>query len=183
MEHVADEPVHKELRDNLMRAVTTASSLEAEQDSGAKKPWGIQLLKLESCTNLQSRVLELEKTKASQDEESLGEDASKQEWIEAIDVDEDITLVNVQANAKMFDANKDLGGEEAKRVVIQELNEFPTTTTTIPKQKSQDKGKGIVVEEPVKPKKKDQIRLDEEAALKLQAEFDEEQRLTRERES
>nr|GEZ83172.1 hypothetical protein [Tanacetum cinerariifolium] len=43
-----------------------------------------------------------------------------------------------------------------------------------------DKGKGIMIEEPVKPKKKDQIRLDEEAALKLQAEFDKEERLARE---
>ncbi|GJX47306.1 hypothetical protein Tco_0272496, partial [Tanacetum coccineum] len=35
---------------------------------------------------------------------------------------------------------------------------------------------------PVKPmKKKDQIRLDEETALKLQAEFDEEERLAREK--
>nr|GFC90500.1 hypothetical protein [Tanacetum cinerariifolium] len=34
--------------------------------------------------------------------------------------------------------------------------------------KSQDKGKAIMIEELVKPKKKDQIRLDEEAELKLQ---------------
>nr|GFB91897.1 hypothetical protein [Tanacetum cinerariifolium] len=34
-----------------------------------------------------------------------------------------------------------------------------------------------MLEEPVKPKKKDQIRLDEEAAKKLQAKFDEEERL------
>nr|GEX04818.1 hypothetical protein [Tanacetum cinerariifolium] len=93
----------------------------------------------------------------SSNEKSLGEDASKQERIEAIDADEDITMVNVQADAKMFNADKDLGGEE-------------------------DKDKGIMVEEPVKHKKKDQIRLDEEATLKLQAEFDEEQRLARERE-
>nr|GEY03193.1 hypothetical protein [Tanacetum cinerariifolium] len=33
MEHVADEAVHKELGDSLVRAATTASSLEAEQDS------------------------------------------------------------------------------------------------------------------------------------------------------
>nr|GFA00783.1 hypothetical protein [Tanacetum cinerariifolium] len=66
-------------------------------------------------------------------------------------------------------------------VVIQEPSESLTTTTTIPKQKSQDKGKGIMVEEPIKHKKKDQIRIDEETALKLQAEFDEEQRLTKER--
>nr|GEY53242.1 hypothetical protein [Tanacetum cinerariifolium] len=70
---------------------------------------------------------------------------------------------------------------KVKGVVIQEPSEFPTTTTINSKQKSQNKGKGIMVEEPVKHKKKDQIRLDEEAALKLQLEFDEEQKLTRER--
>ncbi|GKF42211.1 hypothetical protein Tco_0125553 [Tanacetum coccineum] len=32
--HVADEAIHKELGDSLVRAATTASSLEAEQDSG-----------------------------------------------------------------------------------------------------------------------------------------------------
>ncbi|GKF95219.1 hypothetical protein Tco_0287954 [Tanacetum coccineum] len=33
-EKVGDEVVHKELGDRMERAVTTASSLEAEQDSG-----------------------------------------------------------------------------------------------------------------------------------------------------
>nr|GFB83015.1 hypothetical protein [Tanacetum cinerariifolium] len=70
---------------------------------------------------------------------------------------------------------------KVKGFVIQEPSESTITITTIPKQKLQDKGKGIMVEEPVKSKKKDQIRLDEEAALKLQAEFDEEQRLVREK--
>ncbi|GJZ97182.1 hypothetical protein Tco_0669635 [Tanacetum coccineum] len=32
--NVADEAIHKELGDSLVRAATTASSLEAEQDSG-----------------------------------------------------------------------------------------------------------------------------------------------------
>nr|GFD17132.1 hypothetical protein [Tanacetum cinerariifolium] len=41
--------------------------------------------------------------------------------------------------------------------------------------------KAIMIEEPVKLKKKDQIMLDEEVALKLQAEFDKEQRLAREK--
>nr|GEZ25271.1 hypothetical protein [Tanacetum cinerariifolium] len=48
-----------------------------------------------------------------------------------------------------------------------------------------DKGKAIMIEKPMKHKKKHQIRLAEEAALKLQAElqaeFNEEQRLARER--
>nr|GEZ17494.1 hypothetical protein [Tanacetum cinerariifolium] len=34
MKHVVDEAVHKELGDSLVRATTTASSLEAEHDSG-----------------------------------------------------------------------------------------------------------------------------------------------------
>ncbi|GKG44562.1 hypothetical protein Tco_0486000, partial [Tanacetum coccineum] len=46
------------------------------------------------------------------DEQSLGEDASKQgRRISDIDVDADITLVNVQDDAEMFDVD-DLGGEE-----------------------------------------------------------------------
>nr|GEU35054.1 hypothetical protein [Tanacetum cinerariifolium] len=86
-----------------------------------------ELMKL--CTNLQTRVIDLEKTKITQANEitslkrrvkklekkqSLGKDASKQgRKINDIDADEDITLVNVQVDAKMFDANKDLGGEES----------------------------------------------------------------------
>ncbi|GJU37952.1 hypothetical protein Tco_1186306 [Tanacetum coccineum] len=43
------------------------------------------------------------RVESSGDEESLGEDASKLEKINAIDVDEDITLVNDQDDADMFD--------------------------------------------------------------------------------
>ncbi|GJZ95346.1 hypothetical protein Tco_0667549 [Tanacetum coccineum] len=171
-------------------------------------------------------------------EESLGEDASKHGRIDDIDADEEITLVSVQnVDEEMFDVNV-LDGEEVfvaeqevaanekddevnvveevvkvintaktvsaattttatittvdditlaqalmeikstkpkeKGVVIQELGE---STTTISSQQSQDKGKGILIE-PVKPmKKKDLIRLDKEATLKLQAGFDKEERL------
>nr|GFC77345.1 hypothetical protein [Tanacetum cinerariifolium] len=84
--------------------------------------------------------------------------------IDAINADVEITLVNDVDN-EMFNVD-DLGGEEVF-VVEQEV----------------DKGKGIMIEELVKPKKKDQTRLDEEATLKLQAEFNKEERLARERES
>nr|GEY12960.1 hypothetical protein [Tanacetum cinerariifolium] len=70
---------------------------------------------------------------------------------------EDITL------AQALEALK-TSKPKVKWVFIQEPSES-TTTTTIPKQKSQDMGKRIMVEEPVKPKKKEQIRLDEETAL------------------
>ncbi|GJW66709.1 hypothetical protein Tco_0121133 [Tanacetum coccineum] len=94
------------------------------------------------------------------DEESLGEDASKQGRINDIDADDDITLVSVQddADKEMFDVDA-LNGH---------LN-----ITTISSQQSQDKGKGIMIEEPVKPmKKKDLTRIDEEVALKLQVKIE-----------
>ncbi|GKA37432.1 hypothetical protein Tco_0723997 [Tanacetum coccineum] len=69
---------------------------------------------------------------------------------------------------------------KVKGVVIGEQSE--STTRTRPQQlPSKDKGKGKMVE-PEKPiKKKELIRLDEEIASKLQAEFDEEVRLAREK--
>nr|GEV18179.1 hypothetical protein [Tanacetum cinerariifolium] len=177
---VADEAVYKELDDRLVRVVTTASTLKVEQDSGdtiaqtrfenVSKLSNDSLLArgntlqsdedrmklnelMKLCTNLQTRILDLEKTKTTQameitnlkkrvkklekkqrskthklkrlykvgliarvdyskDKQSLGKDASKHEKkINDIDVDEDITLVNDQDNAEMFDVN-DLHGEE-----------------------------------------------------------------------
>nr|GFC94069.1 hypothetical protein [Tanacetum cinerariifolium] len=69
----------------------------------------------------------------------------------------------------------------AEGIVLQDPSESPTTTTTISSKKSQDKRNGIMVEEPVKLKKKDQVRRDQEVALKLQVEFADEERLARER--
>ncbi|GKE77271.1 hypothetical protein Tco_1543391 [Tanacetum coccineum] len=133
------------------------------------------------------------------DEESLGEDASKQGRIDAIDADEEITLVsvhdvNVFAGEEVFVATIDditlaqaleeikSTNPKKKGVAIQKLGESTTTISSqLSSQQSQEKGKGILIE-PVKPmKKKDQIRLDEETTLKLQAEFDEEERLAREK--
>ncbi|GJX15601.1 hypothetical protein Tco_0216433 [Tanacetum coccineum] len=179
---VTDEAIHKELGDSLVRAATTASSLEAEQDSAKVESFG--------------------------DEEDFGEDASKQgRRINAIDADEDITLVNVQDDVdnEMFDVDA-LNGEEVffagqnenvlEKVVDAAQVSTAATTITITTEeitlaqtlealktsKPKDKGKGIMIEEPVKPmKKKDLIRLDEEVALKLQAQFDEEERLAREK--
>ncbi|GKC34310.1 hypothetical protein Tco_1046694, partial [Tanacetum coccineum] len=147
------------------------------------------------------------RVESSGDEDNLGEDASKQgRRINAIDVDEDIILVSVQddADKEIFYVDA-LNGEEVfvarqnenvveevvdaaqvstaatvvKGIVIQELGK--STTITISSQQSQDKCKGILIE-PVEPmEKKDLIRLDEEVALKLQTEFDEEERLAREK--
>ncbi|GJU73673.1 hypothetical protein Tco_1265078 [Tanacetum coccineum] len=89
---------------------------------------------------------------------------------------DDITLAQALKEMKSTKPKK-------RGVVIQELGESTTTISSqLSSQQSQDKGKGIMIE-PVKliNKKKLQIRLDEETALNLQAEFDEEERLAREK--
>ncbi|GJT15628.1 hypothetical protein Tco_0874334 [Tanacetum coccineum] len=186
--HVAYEAVHKERGDSLVRATTTAYSLEAEHDSGSGPRCqetigdniaqtkfenvstqsydpllargntlrsGEDSLKLtelmELCTNLQTKVLDLEKKKTTQaneiaslkrrvkklekkrssrthklkrlykvglsarvessrDEQSLGKDASKHVRINAIDADEDITLVSV--HDMNMSADEEVGEEE-----------------------------------------------------------------------
>ncbi|GKC35901.1 hypothetical protein Tco_1048285 [Tanacetum coccineum] len=175
------------------------------------------------------------KVESSDNEESLGKDASKQGRIDAIDADEEITLVSVHDEMEVDEevvevintakliidsaqvsvavdkvstasvattvsaattttvtittvdditlaqALEEMKSTKPKKkgVVIQELGESATTKSS--QLSSQDKGKGILVE-PVKPmKKKDQISFDEETALKLQVEFDDEERLAREK--
>nr|GEV28745.1 hypothetical protein [Tanacetum cinerariifolium] len=86
---------------------------------------------------------------------------------------EEITL------AQVFKALK-TSKPKVKGIIFQEPSKT-TTTTIISSQHLQEKGKGIMIEEPMKPKKKYQINLNEEATLNLQAEFDEEERLARER--
>ncbi|GJW15501.1 hypothetical protein Tco_0019634 [Tanacetum coccineum] len=201
IENVVDEAVHKELGDSLVRVATTASSLEAEQDSGninktqskvtpnksssqgtnsGGGPWcqetigdtisqtrfesvskhsndsllvrGNTLrsdedrLKLDElmalCTTLQNWVLDLEKIKTTQHNEiaslkrrvknlekkdSLGEDTSKQGRIDAINADEEITLVsvhdvNVSASEEVFVAEQD---------VVEEVVEIINTAKVI----------------------------------------------------
>ncbi|GKB32902.1 hypothetical protein Tco_0872303 [Tanacetum coccineum] len=75
---------------------------------------------------------------------------------------------------------------KVKGVMIQEQGESTTTTTRPQQQPSKDKGKGIMVELEKPTKRKVQIKLDEEAAQRLQAELqaelEEEERLAREKE-
>ncbi|GKA03057.1 hypothetical protein Tco_0675838 [Tanacetum coccineum] len=180
------------------------------------------------------------RVESSNDEESLGEDASKQGRINAIDADEEITLVsvhdmNVSAGEEVVEevvevintakliidaAHVSVAGDivsatsvattvsvatittatintidditlaqaleemistkpKKKWIVIQELGESTVTISSqLSSQQSQDKGKGILIE---LVNKKDQILLDEETALNLQDEFDEEERLAREK--
>nr|GFA54703.1 hypothetical protein [Tanacetum cinerariifolium] len=198
--NVADEAINESKNvskfsdDSLLVGVNTPRS---DDDSLKLK----ELMEL--CTTLQSRVLALEQTKLTQANKI--DSLKRRGRISDIDADKGITLVSIH-DEQMFDVDEDLGGEEvfiknqdenvvekevdaaqakAKGIVFYEPEETTTIiTTTIPKSKSQDKGKAKMIEEPVKLKKNDQIQLDEEVALKLQAklqaEFDKEQRLARE---
>nr|GEW73641.1 hypothetical protein [Tanacetum cinerariifolium] len=213
--HVADEGVNEELDDRLVRAITTASSLEEEQDSGNIIQSDENKIKLnelmELCTTLQTRVLDLDKTKttqaleidrlkrrvkklekkqrsrtqklkrlykvgltawvdSSEDEQNLGEEV----FVDKEIADKEVNAAG-EANAASI-ATTDSAAATIKEITLaQALVEIKTTKL---------KAKMIVLQElkPVKLKKKDQIRLDEETALKLQAKFDEEeQRLERQR--
>nr|GEY26804.1 ribonuclease H-like domain-containing protein [Tanacetum cinerariifolium] len=73
---------------------------------------------------------------------------------------------------------------KAKGMVMQEPSETPTPTPIVYSQQSlkvHDKGKGIMVEEPLKMKKKDQISIDKQEAQRLQAKCNEDERLAREK--
>nr|GEU88467.1 hypothetical protein [Tanacetum cinerariifolium] len=235
IESIADEAVHEELGERLVRDATIASCLEAEHDNEQTKTTQKKEIasQHDKIASLKRRVKKLEKrnrsrthrlkrlykvslmarVESSDNEERLGEDASKQgRMINVIDVDGKITLVSVHDEVVSNDANKEmfdvdvLGCEEVfvagqnENVVEEVVNaaqvSTATTTVTITTKEItlaqalkalktlKPKMKGIIFqepEEPVKPKKKDQIRLDKEAAKKLQAEFDEEERLVREK--
>ncbi|GJV16367.1 hypothetical protein Tco_1361690 [Tanacetum coccineum] len=194
-----NEAVHKELGDRLVWVATTASSLEAEQDNVNITKTRSKATPNEASSQETTSGGGPRRVVSSGDEEDLGEDASKQgRRINAIDADKDITMVNVQDDVdnEIFDVDALTGDEvfaeqevAAKDVNLTMSEPFAptkvsaatTTTATIPTPR-----KGIVITElepePVNPKKKDvQIMLDEEAAKKLQAEFNEEERLAREK--
>nr|GEU63672.1 hypothetical protein [Tanacetum cinerariifolium] len=175
--------------DSIKRRVNKLEKKQRSRTHKIKRPYKV---------GLSARV-------ESSDDEGLGEeDASKQgRIIDDLDTDEDITLVNDQ---EMFDADKDLQGEEV--VVEQEVvaNKEPivdaaqvsatATTVTIDDitlakafealKTSKPKIRGIFIKDhedpkPVKLKKKYQILFDEEVARKLQKEINDEERLVGER--
>nr|GEW83186.1 retrovirus-related Pol polyprotein from transposon TNT 1-94 [Tanacetum cinerariifolium] len=132
-----DEAVNEEMDNSLKRAVTTTTSLDAEQDRGVNIPQSgedsLKLTKLmELCTKLQQRVLDLETTKTTQ---AMEIESLKKIRIANIDANEDITLVGTH-DEQMFDADQDLGGKEVfvtqqdEKVVEKEVDAAQTQVTT-----------------------------------------------------
>nr|GEW81628.1 hypothetical protein [Tanacetum cinerariifolium] len=186
IEHVVDEAVNEKMDDSLERAITTATSLDAEQDMGniinVHRDEDIfdvndqdYTLMFDADKDLQGEEVVVEKEVAGKDVSAIEEvnTASIVTSITAttttiaitptISMDE-ITLVKALIYIKTSRPN-------AKGIVMQEPSETPTTTLIVSSQnlsKVQDKGKGTMVEEPLKIKKKDQILFDEEVARKIQ---------------
>ncbi|GJX60823.1 hypothetical protein Tco_0292213 [Tanacetum coccineum] len=105
----------------------------------------------------------------------------------ALITDVEITLAQALAELKSAKPTTATSTRsKAKGLVIheQEQASTPTVSSQQPSQaKIQDKGKAKMIEpEPVKKlSKKDQLKLDEEVAQRLQAEFDEQERIEREK--
>nr|GEV35150.1 hypothetical protein [Tanacetum cinerariifolium] len=188
---VANEAVYKELRDRLVRAATAASSLEAEQDSGnIDKTQSKETPNKSSSQGTDSgcspRVLELEKTKTSQHN---GIDSLKRRVKKLKKRNKSRThklkrlyKVGLTARVETSDSEESLGEDASKqRRRIDAIYANKDITLGNVQDDAEMFNVDDLGEEPVKLKKKEQIRLDEEAALRLQAEFDEEERLVRER--
>ncbi|GJY49871.1 hypothetical protein Tco_0439827 [Tanacetum coccineum] len=148
IDNVVDEAVNEEMDDSLERAATTATSLDAEvldlETIKTTQAYEIASLKRrvkklerrnKSRTHRLKRLYKvglIARVESSGDKEGLGkEDASRQgRKINAIDADEDITLVNDQDDADMFDVN-DLDGDE---VIVDNVDVVTTVSaaSTIP---------------------------------------------------
>ncbi|GKD81473.1 hypothetical protein Tco_1348312, partial [Tanacetum coccineum] len=108
-------------------------------------------------TSLKKRVKKLEKKGGSRTHKII------QDWIDMAKNPTATIITNIELT------------------LAQTLAELKSTRpkTTIP---SIDKGKGIMVKESLKIKKKDQVLIDEQEAIRLQAQFDEEERIARDKE-
>nr|GEU75417.1 putative ribonuclease H-like domain-containing protein [Tanacetum cinerariifolium] len=141
IENVADEAVYKELDDRLVRVATTASSLEAEKDNGNINRTQSKATPNESSSQgtssgggprCQEAIGDTIAQTRFENVSKLSNDLllARGERIDDINANEDITLVNVQADAEMFDVDKDLGGEEVfvKQEVIADKEKIDEVT-------------------------------------------------------
>ncbi|GJY50520.1 hypothetical protein Tco_0441367 [Tanacetum coccineum] len=166
---------------------------------------------MDFCTKLQQRVLDLENTKTAQAQEitSLKKRVKKLEKkggsrthklkrlykvgrsarvvsSEEASLVSALTITNVELTLAQTLAELKSTRPKIKGVVMQKPSEStPTISLQLPShvkgQGSKVKGKAKVID-PEKPlKKKDQIKFDEKEAFRLQAKFDEEDRLAKEK--
>ncbi|GKD99969.1 hypothetical protein Tco_1387953 [Tanacetum coccineum] len=193
--NVANEAVFEDRDDSLKRAATTATSLDAEQDRVIDLE-NTKTAQTQEITSLKLRVKKLEKKGGSRTHKLKR--LYKERKIDDIDKDADITLVDETRGRYGDDIMFDVSDFACEEVFVAEQGVFDKDVNSSvdevtlaqalaalksAKAKIQDKGKAKMIEpEPVKKlSKKDQLKLDEEVAQRLQAEFDEQERIEREK--
>ncbi|GKA73765.1 hypothetical protein Tco_0780067, partial [Tanacetum coccineum] len=107
---------------------------------------------------------------------------------EEVFVDQEVLIEKVVSTAEVTTAGIEVTTASTTTITIDEITlaqALVEIKISKPKAneivKVQDKGKGIMIEEPLKMKKKDKISFDAQEAIRLQAEFDDEERLAREK--
>nr|GEV87633.1 uncharacterized mitochondrial protein AtMg00810-like [Tanacetum cinerariifolium] len=182
-ENAADEAVNEEIEDSLVRAATTAASLDAEQDRETTKTY--QAMEIDI---LKRRVKKLEKKQGSKTHKIKRlYKVSLSARIESSDEEQSL-VADKEVNAvKEVDATQD----QVSAATTTTAKDLTIGDITLAKElealkTSKPKIRGIVVRDHEEPKpemslkKKDQISLDEELAFKLQAKKEEEERIARE---
>ncbi|GJS27439.1 hypothetical protein Tco_0488059 [Tanacetum coccineum] len=171
-ENVADEAVHKELGDS--------------GGPRCQETIGILLLKLGGSGSLKRK--EVQELMGRKDKKmktypglmfKIGEEMFD---VDALDGEEVfVTGQNENVVEEVVDATQVSTAATTVTITTKEIT-LAQAHTTLKTSKPKDTGKGIMIEEPMKPmKKKVQIMLNEEAALNIQAGFDEEEKLAREK--
>nr|GEW72451.1 hypothetical protein [Tanacetum cinerariifolium] len=174
LEDEEGEAVHKELGDRLVLDLEKTTTTKCNEIASLKR----RVKKLEKKNKSRThRLKRLYKVGLTARVESFDNEENLVDAAQVSTATITITITTKEITLAQEPKALKPSKPKVKGIVFQELGK--STTTTIYSQQSQDKGKGIMIEEPMKPKKKDQIRLDEETAKKLQAEFDEEERLAK----
>nr|GEV46282.1 hypothetical protein [Tanacetum cinerariifolium] len=198
IEHVADQAVHKELGDSLVRNATTASSSEAEQDSG-----NINKTQSKTTPN-ESSYQGTNSGGGPRYQESMRDNTAQTRRVKKLEKKnrsrthklKRLYKVGLTTRVESPGDEESLGGEEVfvveqkvvkdvnENVVEEVVNDVQVSTATITittKELTFAQALEALKTSKPKPKKKDQIRLDKKATKILQVEFDEEEILARER--
>ncbi|GJT64808.1 hypothetical protein Tco_1016288 [Tanacetum coccineum] len=153
IDNVADKAVNEDMDDSLVRATTTATSLDVDADM--------------------FRVNDLEGDEVLVESEGVVKTAE-----ERINVVEEVAdIIDDAKSVSAVGENINAAEEKLILMIVLHLAQALAELKTAPKP-PQDKGKGIMIEEPMVEKEKlmkkqEQMRINEELAFKLQAKEEE----------
>ncbi|GJY20262.1 hypothetical protein Tco_0392828 [Tanacetum coccineum] len=188
--NVADKVVTKEPKASLgdqedaSKQGRTIHGIDANEDITLDNVYDADMFKVNDL-DCDEVVVESEVTNKAGEKRNIVEEAVVVTDVVTVPVSA-ATITNVELTLAQTLTELKSARPKTKWVVMQEPSEStPTISLQLPSQVkgqgSKDKGKAKMIE-PEKPlKKKDQIKFDEEEALRLQAKFDEEDRLAREK--